>query len=234
MLDLKDAGAELLKMDVTDDASMVEGVDQMIKKHNRIDVLVNNAGYGSYGAIEDVAISEGKRQFEVNVFGLARLTQIVLPYMRKQRSGKIINMSSMGGKVFTPLGGWYHASKHALEGFSDCLRIEVDQFGIDVIVIEPGSIESEWGGIAKYSMIKASSKTAYSNFTQKVVAGFETNENGSPPQVIADVISKAIKAKKPKTRYAAGSFAKQFLFMRWLLPDRAFDAVLSNWLKLKS
>jgi short-subunit dehydrogenase len=114
----------------------------------RIDVLVNNAGYGSYGALEDVPMEEARAQIEVNVFGLARLTQLVLPHMRAQRSGTIVNISSMGGRFATPMGAWYHASKYAVEGLSDALRLEVKRFGIDVVLIEPGSIRTDWGAIA--------------------------------------------------------------------------------------
>ena len=128
MSDLEKAGAHLIKMDVTDEASMVAGINSILEKEGSIDILVNNAGYGSYGAIEDVPIDEARRQFEVNIFGLARLTQLVLPGMRQNRYGKIVNISSMGGKIYTSFGGWYHATKHALEGFSDCLRLETEPF----------------------------------------------------------------------------------------------------------
>src|SRR6185437_12609789 len=138
------AGATLLKLDVTDDASMAAAVNTSKSATGRIDVLVNNAGYGSYGALEDVPLAEARRQFDVNVFGLARLCQLVLPIMRAQKSGKIINVTSIGGKIWEPLGAWYHATKFAVEGLSDCLRAEVAEFGIKVVVVEPGSISSEW------------------------------------------------------------------------------------------
>ena len=131
MAELAAAGATLLKLDLTDDASIVAAVNAIKSEAGRIDVLVNNAGYGSYGALEDVPLSEGRRQFEVNVFGLARLCQLVLPMMRAQKSGKIVNITSIGGKIWEPLGGWYHATKFAVEGLSDCLRVEVARFGID-------------------------------------------------------------------------------------------------------
>lgn len=127
---------------------MAEAVERIISEQGRIDVLVNNAGYGSYGALEDVPMAEARAQMEVNVFGAARLTQLVLPHMRAQRSGTIVNVTSMGGKITTPLGGWYHATKFALEALSDCLRMEVAPFGIHVVVIEPGGIRTEWSGIA--------------------------------------------------------------------------------------
>ncbi|MCL4162006.1 UNVERIFIED_CONTAM: hypothetical protein GTU68_051582, partial [Idotea baltica] len=143
MESLTESGVSAHFLDLTEEDSIEEFVADVLKREGRIDVLVNNAGYGVYGSVEDVSIREAREQFEVNLFGLARLTQLVLPTMRDQGSGTIINLSSMGGKVYTPLGSWYHATKHALEGWSDCLRIEVAQFGINVSIIEPGAIETE-------------------------------------------------------------------------------------------
>ena len=140
---LSTSGIRPLAMDVTDDESMQSGVKQILAEAGRIDILVNNAGYGSYGALEDVPLSEARNQFEVNVFGATRLTQLVLPSMRQQHSGTIVNVTSMGGRIYTPLGAWYHATKFALEAISDCLRIEVEPFGINVVVIEPGGINTE-------------------------------------------------------------------------------------------
>src|SRR6185312_3578889 len=139
MADLAAVGATLIKLDLTDDASIVAAIEAIKSEAGRIDVLVNNAGYGSYGALEDVPLAEGRRQFEVNVFGLARLCQLALPMMRAQKSGKIVNVTSIGGKIWEPLGAWYHATKFAVEGLSDCLRVEVAPFGVDVIVVEPGA-----------------------------------------------------------------------------------------------
>src|SRR6516164_3306739 len=144
MQQLTEAGIRPIAMDVTDDASMQTGVKTILNEQGRIDALVNNAGYGSYGALEDVPMSEARAQMEVNVFGAARLIQLVLPQMRQQRSGTIVNITSMGGKIYTPLGAWYHATKHALEALSDCLRMELKPFGINVVVIEPGGIRTEW------------------------------------------------------------------------------------------
>ena len=141
MLDLVEAGGHVLLMDVTDQAQVQAGIDRIIAEQGRIDVLVNNAGYGSYGSVEETPIDDARRQFDVNLFGLARLTQLVIPHMRERQSGKIINISSVGGKIYTPLGAWYHATKHALEGWSDCLRLELKPFGIDVVIVEPGLIE---------------------------------------------------------------------------------------------
>ena len=147
-------GAVILEMDVTNDESMVRGVNELLQKEGTIDVLVNNAGYGSFGAVEDMPLSEARHQFEVNLFGVGRLTQLVLPAMRNQRTGKIINIASMGGRFGEPHGAWYHATKFALEGFSDSLRMELKQFGIDVIVIQPGMIATEWDAIAGEHLTK--------------------------------------------------------------------------------
>ena len=134
MQDIKELGGYPMEMDITNEDDIQRIVDEIIEKEGKIDVLFNNAGYAIYGAVEDITIDEARRQFEVNIFGLASLTQKVLPYMRAKRSGTIINTSSIGGKIYSPLGAWYHATKHALEGWSDCLRLEVKQFNIDVVI----------------------------------------------------------------------------------------------------
>lgn len=224
-------GIKPLAMDVTDDASMTVGIARIVSETGRIDVLVNNAGYGSYGAIEDVPLNEARYQFEVNVFGAARLAQLVLPHMREQRSGTIVNITSMGGKIYTPLGGWYHGTKFALEGLSDCLRLEAKPFGVNVVVIEPGGIATEWGGIAADHLRKVSGDTAYAGQAQAVATSLGSEANArrnSSPQVIADAIGKAVTARRPKTRYTVGFGAKPLIFVKWLLPDRAFDALIKR------
>src|SRR6188472_1147410 len=170
MAALADAGVHTFAMDVTDDASMVAGINRIVVDNGRIDVLVNNAGYGSYGAVEDVPIDEARRQFEVNVFGLARLTQLVTPTMREQGAGRIINVSSIGGKFYEPLGAWYHATKFAVEGFSDSLRLELAPFGIQVVIIEPGPIVTEWNSISRDALVESSAGTAYERQAEGVRA----------------------------------------------------------------
>ncbi len=226
-------GVRALAMDVTDDASMQAGVLQILSAEGRIDVLVNNAGYGSYGAIEDVPLAEARRQVEVNLFGLARLIQLVLPTMRAQRSGRIVNITSMGGRFAAAFGGWYHATKFAVEGLSDALRQEVAGFGIDVIVIEPGAIKTEWSGIAAQSALDASGDGAYASRVQRLARSFRTGaaENmGSDPDVVARAIEKAVTTRRPHTRYAVGFAARPVIVARQLLPDRAFDAVIGRML----
>jgi short-subunit dehydrogenase len=232
MKDLAELGAIVLKMDVTKEEDLISGINQITAQHGGVDVLVNNAGYGMYGAVEDTSIDDARFQFEVNIFGLARLTQLVLPYMRAQRAGKIINISSMGGKIYTPLGAWYHATKHALEGWSDCLRIELAPLGIAVIIIEPGMIATEFGDVMISQMMARSGQSAYSDLAKKLEkATRSTYEKGqgSPPSVIAKLISKAVKSKNPKTRYAAGYLSQPLIFLRKILSDRMFDKLILNF-----
>jgi len=172
MAPLAAQGAITLELDVTQDDSMQAVVDTVLRQSTRIDALINNAGYGSYGALEDVPIKEGRQQFEVNVFGLARLTQLVLPTMRTQGAGRIVNITSIGGKIHEPLGSWYHATKFAVEGLSDCLRMEVKPFGIDVIVIQPGAIKTEWSVIAQQKVLECSGATAYAEQAKQRVSGW--------------------------------------------------------------
>jgi len=232
MQDLKEAGVNIIQMDVTDDYSVKTGILKIIDTEKRIDVLINNAGYGSYGAVEDVPISEAKYQFDVNIFGLARLTQLALPYMRAQKSGLIINVSSMAGKFGGPLGAWYHATKYAVEGLSDSLRMEVKQFGIDVVIIEPGAIKTQWNIIAEENLSRVSGKTVYKDSVKNHIKLFERfYKSASEPIVIAKAISKAIHSKNPKTRYVAGAGAKLILFARKILSDKIFDKIMRSQTK---
>ncbi|MEM1134698.1 MAG: oxidoreductase [Bacteroidota bacterium] len=229
MEDLKAAGATPLKMDITIDTDIQEVVKTIRDIDGGVDVLVNNAGYAIYGAVEDTTIEDARRQFEVNIFGLARLTQLILPYMRNKKAGTIINMSSMGGKIYTPLGAWYHATKHALEGWSDCLRLELKEFGIDVVIVEPGGIKTEFGDVMTAPLMERSGDTAYANLAKKMKKGVtEAYEKASEPRVIAKAVSKAVKARKPKTRYVAGYMAKPVMLLRKWLSDRMFDKIIMN------
>jgi short-subunit dehydrogenase len=232
MRELEQLGVKTMAMDVTVDESMVASVNQIIASEGKVDILINNAGFGSYGAIEDVSMEDARYQLEVNVFGAARMIQLVLPHMRKQHWGKIVNISSIGGKIAMPFGGWYHASKFAIEALSDSLRNEVKPFGINVIVIEPGGIKSEWGGIAVDSLVKNSGNTAYGEAAKKVANGFNAIDDKIPgPNVIAELIKKGIETAKPKTRYSAGYMAKPALMGRKLLSDHTFDKMLMSQFK---
>ena len=234
MQDLVDQGGHAVSLDVTQPESIEAAVGQILDEQGRIDVLVNNAGYPNYGAVEDTSMEDARRQFEVNLFGLAEATKQVLPTMRKQSSGTIINISSMGGRIYTPMGAWYHATKHALEGWSDCLRLELKPFGIDVVIVEPGAIDTEFGDVLLQPLLDRSGTGPYSYLAGKVAnATRKTYKKGqsSPPSVIANAISKAVDAKRPKTRYVAGKFARLLMFIRKHFGDRAFDAIILSQMK---
>ncbi len=234
MKDIVEAGGHSIQLDVTDPKSVTAAVSLIIKEQGRIDVLINNAGYAVYGAVETVSLEDAKQQFEVNIFGLAHITKEVLPHMRKQKSGKIINISSMGGKIYTPMGAWYHATKHALEGWSDCLRLELKAFNIDVVIIEPGGIKTEFADVLYDPMVERSKGTVYEGLANTLAkATKEMYDQGkvSPPSVITKLISKAIKSKKPKIRYVAGKYAKPMIFIRKWFGDRMFDKVIMSQVK---
>lgn len=229
--DLAQYGINGVQLDVTNESSMIEAVKKIISKEGHIDILVNNAGYGSYGAIEDVSIEEARKQFDVNLFGLARLTQIVLPEMRKNNTGRIINISSMGGRLTSYMGAWYHATKYALEGFSDALRMEVKEFGIDVILIEPGGIKTNWGFIAAEHLEESSKNGVYRVAGKKAAEGMRKQYSSnmlSKPEVIAKAISKAINDHTPKTRYLVGFGAKPLVFLHTILPTKLFDYIMMH------
>lgn len=234
MVDLERMGIYTVALDVTDEESMTSCISDIIRKEGSVDILVNNAGYGSYGTIEEVPIEEGRRQMDVNLFGLARMTQLVLPGMRENHYGKIINVSSMGGKIWTPLGGWYHASKFAVEGLSDCLRLETESFGIDVVLIEPGGVKSEWADISAQHIEKYSGNGPYKKLANGYVNLMKRNYSGnnlSDPKEIAELILKAVTVKKPKTRYLYGFMAKPMVFFKNILGDRLYDRLLIRMCK---
>jgi short-subunit dehydrogenase len=234
MVPLLHIGADIMHLDLLDDNSILRLVEAIQQKYKRLDVLVNNAGYGLYGAVEDIPICEARRQFEVNLFALARLTQLVLPIMRKQGMGTIINISSIGGKMYMPLGAWYHATKHALEGWSDCLRLEAKPFGIRVVIVEPGIIRSEWSAISMNQAVVNSGNSDYGIYAKALSKQMQTLYSGkipSPPNKIAHVIVRAIDAKRPRLRYVAGRFSTTSLLIRRFLPDRFIDWFL--WFSVK-
>jgi short-subunit dehydrogenase len=232
MKDLEQLGGKIIKMDVSDETSLEPGINQIISAEGRIDVLWNNAGFGLYGPVEEVPIEKAKYQFDVNIFGLARITQLVLPHMRKQQAGLIINTSSMGGKIYTPLGAWYHATKHALEGWSDCLRLELKEFGIDVVVLEPGLIETGFAAGVDHHFSKKSVEGAYQKIVQALLnAASNGSMKGSPPMVIAKTVKKIINAKKPKTRYMVGKMAKPLVKIRNMFGDKIYDKVIMSQVK---
>lgn len=225
-------GIKPISLDVINDESMVACIDDIIKEAGRIDVLVNSAGSGYYGALEDMPLSDAKYQMEVNVFATARMIQLVLPSMRAQKYGKIVNISSVGGKVTLPMGGWYHASKFAVEGLSDALRKEVQSFGIDVVVIEPGGTKSEMTGLGTEYLSKISGNSVYAPLAKGVIKMYaDIVKSASDPIVIAKLVQKGIEAKCPKARYVGGSGAKLMLFLRKIFSDRMFDKMVLSQLK---
>jgi short-subunit dehydrogenase len=230
--ELASRGCKTLALDVCDEAAMRRAVDDIEQSESAVGVLINNAGYGQEGAFEDVSMDKVRQQFETNVFGLIRLTQLVLPGMRRQRWGRIVNLSSMGGKLTLPGGAFYHASKHAVEALSDALRFEVRPWGIDVVVIEPGPIKTRFGVTAIDSIVTGNSGSPYAAFNAKLAQMVREAYEGpmamfaAEPHAVATVILKAVTTARPKTRYAVTLAARVLMALRRWLPDRAFDAFL--------
>lgn len=237
MQPLKELGVTPIKMDVTDDASMIAGVNAVMEAEGRIDVLVNNAGYGYFGAIENVSMEEARKQLEVNVFGLARLTQLVIPHMRQQGSGRIVNLASIAGKLALYFGGWYHVSKFAVEGFSDALRMELKPFGIDVVIIEPGGIRTDWGVIAADHLAESSKGTVYEqaalNEANAMKYTYTRAKLLSNPSVIAKAICKGVNKRHPKARYRTGMGSHSLVFLHWLLPSKWWDGLVRSLGKVR-
>lgn len=230
--DLAERGCITLPLDVTDEDSMRSAVETVEDEHGGVWGLVNNAGYGLFGAVETTPIEAARAQFETNFFGLARLTQLVLPGMRARRAGRIVNMSSMGGRLTLVCETFYHASKHALEAFSDGLRYEVRPFGIHVVVIEPGVIRSRFGETGRSTIHDPETAGAYAKFNERTARLVENAYEGrlsrflSPPSTVAKAVERSLTARKPRTRYPVTVGARAALVARTFLPDRAFDAVL--------
>jgi NAD(P)-dependent dehydrogenase (short-subunit alcohol dehydrogenase family) len=244
-------GIHTLALDVTDEASMTAAVAAVEEAAGPVGVLVNNAGYGLYGPVEQLPMDEIRRQFETNFFGLVRLTQLVLPGMRRRGRGRILNVSSMGGRITLPGGAFYHASKHAVEALSDALRMEVAQFGIDVVLIEPGPVKTPWNDVAAASLSTATPAGAgspggsdggpggatadgdpYATYKAAVGASFGRTQAGlvgrfgSTSEDIAKVITQAVTARRPRARYLINPVAKSLVVMNQVLPARAYDSMM--------
>jgi len=231
---LEESGCRLLALDVTDEDSMRLAVEEVEREEGAVGALVNNAGYSQSGAVEAVPMEKVRAQFETNVFGLVRMCQLVLPGMRRQGYGRIVNVSSMGGKLTFPGAGYYHATKHAVEAISDALRFEVEGFGIKVSVIEPGLIRTGFADTAVGSM-DGQQDGHYAGFDEAVARA--TTENyergplsrlGGEPEAVAEAIEQALSARNPRSRYAVTPSAHLFLGLRRLLPDGVWDAVLKS------
>lgn len=233
---LQSDGVKVMRMDVTDSASMAEGVKTVLDAEGRIDVLVNNAGYGYFGAVENVTMEEARRQVEVNVFGLAELCKLVLPVMRKQGSGRIINTSSIAGKMVLPFGAWYHVSKFSVEALSDALRMEMRPFGVDVVLIEPGGIKTDWGIIAAKHLAESSKGTAYEEDALREAKLIHKGYSGnylSAPRVVTRAISRAVNSQRPRARYRIGSGAFTMVFLHTVLPTRWWDGMMRRFMRIK-
>jgi NAD(P)-dependent dehydrogenase (short-subunit alcohol dehydrogenase family) len=229
--DLERAGCRTLTLDVTDETSMTAAVNAVAQAEGAVGVLINNAGYSQSGAVESVPMEQVRRQFETNVFGLVRMCQLVLPGMREQRWGRIVNLSSMGGRLTFPGGGMYHATKYAVEAISDALRFEVRGFGVGVIVVEPGLIVTKFGETAARS-VGPDADGPYASFNRDVARATEhvyqgpLTKLGGGPEVVARTIAGALNADRPKTRYPVTASARVMMGQRRLMPDRVWDLLM--------
>jgi NAD(P)-dependent dehydrogenase (short-subunit alcohol dehydrogenase family) len=232
LADLEQKGCKTLALDVTDEASMTTAVQAVVEAEGAVGILINNAGYSQSGAVETIPIDDVRRQFETNVFGLIRMCQLVLPGMRDQRWGRILNMSSMGGRLTFPGGGIYHATKYAVEAISDAMRFEVRGFGVDVVVIEPGLIITNFGETAAGSVQAATAGGAYADFNRKLEGRIEgvyrgpLGKLGGGPETVARTIAGVLKADRPKTRYPVTPSAHLMMGQRRLMTDRLWDLVM--------
>lgn len=230
--DLEGRGCRIVALDVSDEESMKAAVATVEEAEGAVGALVNNAGYGLHGAMETTPLEEARAQFETNFFGAVRLTQLVLPAMRRQGWGRVVNVSSMGGKLTFPGGAFYHASKHALEALSDALRYEVAPFGIDVVVVEPGLIKTRFGATAVDTVVDATGEGPYDSFNQILGSkihgayGGALSRFAASPHKVAKVIERAVSSRRPRTRYPVTAGARALMATRTLLPDRAFDLML--------
>lgn len=228
--ELEADGCRLLALDVTDAGSMQVAVKSVEDTHGRVGALVNNAGYGEYGPVEEVDLDAARRQFETNVFGLARLCQLVLPGMRDAGEGRIVNISSQGGRLTFPGGGWYHASKYAVEALSDAMRFEVSGFGVKVVLVEPGLIRTRFDEVARRTTEENTDRTSpYGRLAEgsnKIVEEAYRSALAAGPDAVARVIERAITARWPLTRYRVTFGARAVITSRKLLPDVLWDAGL--------
>jgi NADP-dependent 3-hydroxy acid dehydrogenase YdfG len=226
---LEPLGVIPVSMDVTDGQSVQAAIRTIMEKEGRIDILINNAGYGSFGAIETVPVEEARRQLEVNVLGMALLTALVLPGMRERKNGRIINISSIAGRMTIPFGGWYNISKYSVEAFSDALRMETKPMGIKVSIIEPGGIKTDWGIIAADHLTENTAGTAYEKPASKEAAilrrGYSSNLLTSPDRV-AKTIVRAATARRPRLRYRVGTASTAAIVFRAIIPARWWDALM--------
>ena len=228
MADLADHGVTPVELDVTNSDDNRRVVNQIVEATGRIDVLINNAGFGLYGPVEEIPLDDARYQFEVNLFGVAHLTQLVMPHMRAQGSGRIVNISSVGGKVYSPFGSWYHATKHALEGWSDCLRLEAAPFNIQVVLVQPGLIRTDFGDVAAEQLRKYGDGAYKSRIAPllKMRDDGRVQDRGTRAEVLAEVFVEAATTGKPRRRYVKGMLARPALFVRKWLGDGIYELTL--------
>jgi len=234
MQDLAEHGAHIFKIDVTQTDDISGGIQSIIDAEGRIDVLINNAGYGVYGSIEDTDIDEARKQFDVNVFGLGEMMKMTIPHMRTQGSGHIINIASIAGKIYLPLGAWYHGSKFAVEGMSDCARVELAPFGVKVTMIEPSAIATKFGSRMIPRLLELTVGTAYARQGKRVaelMKGTAKGGGGLPPQKVAETIITAIESSRPRHRYVVGKRGKIFITFKKIFGTRVFDYFLQKGMK---
>lgn len=228
LVDLVDLGAHRLALDVTDEASMQAAVAHVCARHGHVGALVNNAGYGAYGPVEEVPLDDVRRQFETNLFGLGRMCQLVLPGMREAGRGRIVNIGSMGGRATFPTGGWYHASKYAVEAVSDALRIEVAPFGVDVVLVEPGLIRTAFEDVAGAGLdaVETGPYGALRRTSREVSARNYAGRGAADPDAVAAVVVDSLLAGRPRPRYVVTGQAKALVQLRRLGGDRVWDAAV--------
>ncbi|KAA2282481.1 SDR family oxidoreductase [Candidatus Nitrosocosmicus agrestis] len=225
---------DVLRLDVTDDKSIKEAIGQVYDKNKRIDVLINNAGYALAGPLEETSTEEIKTQFETNFFGAIKTMQSVIPIMRNQKNGKIVNITSMGGRIAIPLDPIYHGTKFALEGLSECIRYELGLFNIKIILIEPGAVGSNFWNNIKMANKSENSISPYRNVVDTVSETFsKMSENVISPSEVANVIVEAVTTDTPEFRYVVGEDAKMIMEKNKTLPDREFENFIKEQFNLK-
>jgi len=227
--DLHEAGAQTLALDVTDEDSMMAAVKSVEQEHGQVGTLINNAGYGAYGPVEEVSIADARREFETNVFGLGRMCQLVLPGMRQAGRGRIVNIGSMGGRVTFPAGGWYHASKYAVEALSDALRMEVAGFGIQIVLVEPGAIRTEFGSVASGGLTSSGTDGPYASLrsaADTVTEQTYRSRMAVGPDAVARTVKRAMESAHPHARYLVTPGARVLVQTKRFGGDRVWDAVV--------
>lgn len=231
MQHLQKLGIHTISLDITDEASLQVALATITTEAGGVDILINNAGYGSYGSLEDVPMSEARRQIDVNLLALARLTQLVIPYMRANKRGTIINIASIGSHFGEPFGAWYHATKYAVAGLTDSLRLELKPFGIKVVTVKPGLIKTEWPAIAADNLDKVSGQGIYATAAKRKsdsLRNVYASKLTSSPEVVAQGIVKILRKSNPAFQYAIGGGARTVLFLRRFTPDRLFYYFLNR------